>query len=168
MNRLLVLGGARSGKSRHAQQRIETVPGGLTYIATAQALDPEMEARIFWHQMDRGERWHTLEAPTDLPGAIRQSARACDAMLVDCLTLWLSNLMLAEHDIPAAVSALLDALAECPVPVALVANEVGLGIVPENGLARRFRDEAGRLNQRLAAACDEVVFIAAGLPITLK
>lgn len=168
MNRLLVLGGARSGKSRHAQQRIEAVPGRLAYIATAQALDPEMADRIARHRADRGERWHTIEAPVDLPRAIRQAGTACDAMLVDCLTLWLSNLMLAGHGIPFAVAALLDALTDCPVPIAVVANEVGLGIVPENPLARRFRDEAGRLNQCLADACSEVVFIAAGLPLVLK
>lgn len=168
MNRLLILGGARSGKSRHAQSRIEALPGRLAYVATAQALDPEMEDRIARHQADRGERWHTIEAPVDLPAVIRQAKDTCDAMLVDCLTLWLSNLMLAGHDIAAASSALLDALAENSVPIALVANEVGLGIVPENALARRFRDEAGRLNQRLAVACDKVIFVAAGLPLVLK
>jgi len=168
MTRLLVLGGARSGKSRYAQQRVEAVPGRLAYIATAQPLDPEMEDRIARHRADRGDRWRTIEAAFDLPGAIRQAGTACDAVLVDCLTLWLSNLMLTEQDIAAATAALLDALSACRVPVALVANEVGLGIVPENALARRFRDDAGRLNQRLAADCDEVVFVAAGLPLMIK
>ncbi len=168
MNSLLVLGGARSGKSRYAQHRIEAVGERLVYIATAQALDAEMEDRIARHQADRGGCWDTAEAPIDLPGAIRQTGACCDAILVDCLSLWLSNLMLAQQDIAAASSALLDALAHCPVPIALVANEVGLGIVPENALARLFRDEAGRLNQALAAACGEVTFVAAGLPMRLK
>jgi len=168
MNRLLVLGGARSGKSRYAQHRIEAVGGRLVYIATAQALDTEMEDRIARHQADRGGRWRTVEAPFDLSGAIRKAEASCDAMLVDCLTLWLSNLMLAEQDIAAATSALLNSLADCSVPIALVANEVGLGIVPENALARLFRDQAGRLNQLLAADCEEVTFVAASLPMRLK
>jgi adenosylcobinamide kinase/adenosylcobinamide-phosphate guanylyltransferase len=168
MIRLLILGGARSGKSRHAQQRIEALPGKLSYIATAQALDPEMEDRIARHREDRGDRWRTIEAPVDLPGAIRQAGAVGDAVLIDCLTLWLSNLILGGHDVSVAASSLLDALTDCPIPAALVANEVGLGIVPDNALARRFRDEAGRLNQCVAAACDEVVFVAAGLPLRLK
>lgn len=165
---LLILGAARSGKSRYAQARCEGVPGQLAYIATAQALDGEMESRIAHHRADRGERWLTYEAPLDLTGAIRQATGQANAILVDCLTLWLSNLMLAEADIGAAGESLIKALTACPVPIFLVANEVGLGIVPDNALARRFRDEAGLLNQKAAAACREVVFVAAGLPLTLK
>lgn len=166
MKSLLVLGGARSGKSRHAQQRIEQVPGPLAYIATAQALDSEMDERIAHHRADRGPRWQTIEAPITLPEAIALAARQAEAILVDCLTLWLSNLLIADRPIP--VDELCDAIIGSRVPIALVANEVGYGIVPENALARRFRDEAGRLNQSIAAAVDEVVLVAAGLPLTLK
>lgn len=168
MKALLVLGGARSGKSRHAQARIEAVPGRLAFIATAQAFDAEMAERIARHRDDRGERWQTFEAPRDLDKVIRKAAQEAEGILVDCLTLWLSNLMLAGEDLAARTRGLCAALESCPVPVALVANEVGMGIVPENALARRFRDEAGRLNQRIAQLADEVVFVAAGLPLTLK
>lgn len=168
MRSLLVLGGARSGKSRYAQQRAEACGGRLAYIATAQALDGEMTDRIARHRADRDERWTTIDAPLDLPAAIREAAEQTDAILVDCLTLWLSNLMLADADIEAASCALADAIRACPRPIALVANEVGLGIVPDNPLARRFRDAAGRLNQQIAAIASDVVFVAAGLPMVLK
>lgn len=168
MNRLFILGGARSGKSRYAQERIEALEGKLVYIATAQALDQEMADRIARHQADRSGRWRTVEAPIDLPGAIRQAEASCDAILIDCLTLWLSNLILAEHDVAVATSALHAALTDCSIPIVLVANEVGLGIVPDNTLARLFRDVAGRLNQTIATVCEEVCFLAAGLAIRLK
>lgn len=168
MKSLLVLGGARSGKSRYAQQRVEALSGRLVYIATAQSLDSEMEERISRHRADRGARWQTIEAPIELPAAIEDAALRHDAVLVDCLTLWLSNLFLAEKDIEAAARSLETVVARCPCPVALVANELGLGIVPDNALARRFRDEAGWLNQRLAQTVDEVVMLAAGLPMRLK
>ena len=168
MKSLLVLGGARSGKSRYAQQRIEELPGSLAYIATAQALDTEMEERIALHRAERGERWHTIEAPLDLSGAILESATHHDAVLIDCLTLWLSNCLLAERDIEAASAALEQAVTSCPVSIVLVSNEVGLGIVPDNALARRFRDEAGRLNQKMAGIVEQVRFLAAGLPMVLK
>ncbi len=168
MSLRLVLGGTRSGKSRHAQTWAEEHEGALAYIATAQAFDAEMTERIARHQDERGPRWRTFEAPVDLPATLARAARGHGAVLVDCLTLWLTNLMLGEEDIGAHTVALCAALGACPVPVALVANELGMGIVPENALARRFRDEAGRLNQRLAAFCDEVVFVAAGLPLFLK
>ena len=168
MSTLLVLGGARSGKSRHAQEWIEQFPGRLAYIATAQALDGEMAERIARHQADRAGNWHTTEAPIDLPTAIIKAARGNDAILVDCLTLWLSNLVLTDADIPAATVALLDAVRTCQTPLALVANEVGFGIVPQNALARRFRDEAGHLNQKVAEVADEVRLVAAGLPLRLK
>lgn len=168
MTSLLVLGGARSGKSRYAQQRVEACAGRLAYIATAQAFDAEMADRIARHRADRDARWHTIEAPLDLAAALARAGEAHGAILVDCLTLWLSNLLLADRDVRREGRALAEAVAACPVPVALVANEVGLGIVPDNALARRFRDEAGWLNQRLAGMADEVVFVAAGLPMVLK
>ncbi|WP_340265926.1 bifunctional adenosylcobinamide kinase/adenosylcobinamide-phosphate guanylyltransferase [Sphingobium mellinum] len=165
---LLVLGGARSGKSRFAQAQVEAVPGRLAYIATAQAFDAEMAARIGRHRADRGSRWATVEAPIDLPAAIGAAAREADAVLVDCLTLWLSNLMLADEDVDRWRADLMTAILSCPVPVTTVANEVGLSIVPDNALARRFRDEAGRMNQEVAAACEGAVLIVAGLPLWLK
>jgi adenosylcobinamide kinase / adenosylcobinamide-phosphate guanylyltransferase len=168
MTSLFVLGGARSGKSRYAQARAETLPGDLLYIATAQAFDAEMEERIARHQADRGPRWSTLDVPLDLPAAILANAAPGRVLLVDCLTLWTSNLMFAERDLDAETEALATAVAQAPGPVILVANEVGLGIVPDNALARRFRDAAGRINQAIAAAADEVQFIAAGLPMRLK
>ena len=166
MTSLLVLGGARSGKSRYAQQRSEAIDGRLAYIATAEARDDEMHERIERHRADRGERWFTLEAPLDLPAAIEEAGAQADAILVDCLTLWLSNLILA--DLPVPVGSLERAIGACRRPIALVANEVGFGIVPDNALARRFRDEAGLLNQRIARVVDEVVLVAAGLPLFLK
>lgn len=168
MSTLLVLGGARSGKSSYAQTRAEALDGELRFVATAQAFDTEMTDRITRHRADRGQRWSTIEAPIDLAAAIRAESREGRVLLVDCLTLWTSNLLLAGHDIATATGELVRAVSTAPGPLILVANEVGLGIVPDNALARRFRDEAGRVNQRIAAAADEVVFIAAGLPLRLK
>jgi len=171
MNRpgpLFVVGGARSGKSRYAQQRTEALGNRFAYIATAQALDAEMKDRIARHRSDRGEYWHTMEAPLDLPGAITGGSRLYDALLVDCLTLWLSNLICADSAVERAFQELAEAVNACQCPLILVANEVGLGLVPDNALARRFRDEAGRLNQKIAQIADEVIFIAAGLPLRLK
>ncbi len=168
MTSLFVLGGARSGKSRYAQTRIEALPGSLAFIATAEPGDAEMAERIARHRADRGPRWTAYDAPLDLPEAIARAQGSADAILVDCLTLWLSNLMLREVNVAAATSALCDAIRQCPVPLALVANEVGGGIVPMNELARRYRDEAGWLSQRVAEAADEVVLVTAGLPLILK
>ncbi|KQM22292.1 adenosylcobinamide kinase/adenosylcobinamide phosphate guanyltransferase [Novosphingobium sp. Leaf2] len=165
---MLVLGGARSGKSRYAQSRAEAHAGTLAYIATAQALDGEMATRIARHRQDRGPRWITLEESLDLAGAIERASSQADAILVDCLTLWLSNLMMAQADLRQATQTLENAIAACSCPLVLVSNEVGLGIVPDNALARAFRDEAGRLNQAIAAQADEAQFIAAGLPLRLK
>lgn len=165
---LLVLGGARSGKSRYAQARAEALDGELVYIATAQSLDDEMAARIQQHRADRGTRWQTIETPLDLADVIYAQARPNSILLVDCLTLWLSNLMFAEHNITAEAERLSAVLAKVASPVILVANEVGLGIVPDNALARRFRDAAGILNQSVAAVADEAVFMVAGLPLRLK
>ncbi|ODN69634.1 bifunctional adenosylcobinamide kinase/adenosylcobinamide-phosphate guanylyltransferase [Methylobrevis pamukkalensis] len=170
----LVLGGARSGKTAHAERLVLAMAhgedgaapaGGAVYIATAQALDAEMAERIGRHQADRAGRFATLEAPIDLAGALR-GARG--AVLVDCLTLWLSNLMMHDADIPAAVDALLAALADVPGPVVLVSNEIGFGIVPDNALARRFRDEAGRLHQKIAALADRVDLVVASLRVPVK
>jgi adenosylcobinamide kinase/adenosylcobinamide-phosphate guanylyltransferase len=161
----LVLGGARSGKSRHAEELIIARPPPWTYVATAQALDDEMMARIAEHRSRRDPRWRTVEAPRDIADAIE---RAEGAVLIDCLTLWLSNLMLAGADIAAETARLERILSRVVHPVVLVANEVGLGIVPENALARRFRDAAGRLNQAMAARADRVVLMVAGIPMQVK
>ena len=163
----LIVGGARSGKSRFAEGLIADTGRPRRYIATAEAWDDEMRARIALHQTDRAEGWTTIEAPLDLTAALA-SAGADHAVLIDCATLWLTNHLLADHDIPAQTGALITALAACPAPVVIVSNEVGWGIVPENALARRFRDEQGRLNQRLAAAAGLVVTVIAGLPMVLK
>jgi adenosylcobinamide kinase/adenosylcobinamide-phosphate guanylyltransferase len=160
----LVLGGARSGKSRYAETMIGERPA--LYIATATAGDDDMAARIRAHRARRGGNWTTREAPLELAAALAgDDARP---RLVDCLTLWLSNVMLAHRDPGAEGAALVDSLSRLKAPVVFVANEVGLGIVPDNELARRFRDHAGRLNQEFAAAADRVVFVAAGLPMILK
>jgi len=168
MNTLFVLGGARSGKSRYAQTRAEALDGELVFVATGQAFDAEMAERIARHRDDRGPRWITVEAPIELAAAIRDESREDRVLLIDCLTLWTSNLLLAERDIPAAAGELVAAITDAAGPLILVANEVGLGIVPDNALARRFRDEAGRINQQVAAAVDGVMFVAAGLPLKLK
>ena len=165
MSATLILGGARSGKTTQALRLAEASAGGLVMIATAQALDDEMTERIARHRAERGPRWRTIEAPLDLAGALGQ-VEAGETAVVDCLTLWVSNLMFAERDIEQETEGLIAALAGRDV--ILVSNEVGLGIVPDNALARRFRDEAGRMNQRIAAATERVLFVAAGLPLVLK
>ncbi len=167
----LVLGGARSGKTGYAQRQAEgqgeATGRPLTMIVTAQAFDDEMTARIGRHRADRGEAWTTIEAPLDLAAAIR-TLTAPDVAVVDCLTLWLSNQMAADRDLQAARDALVAAVVACPADLWLVSNEVGWGIVPDNALARHFRDEAGFLHQALAAACDAAVLVVAGLPLSLK
>ncbi len=167
-----VLGGARSGKTGHALALVEDLHRNLklspVYIATAQAFDDEMTDRIDRHRAERGPHWTTVEAPTDLAGALRGASARDTVLLVDCLTLWISNLMLADRDPEAEAPDLVAALNAAPGPVVVVSNEVGLSIVPENALARRFRDVQGRLNQIIASAADRVEFIAAGLPLRLK
>ena len=163
-----VLGGARSGKTRLALARAEASGLAPVYIATATAADAEMAARVAAHRAERGPGWTTLEEPLELAGALARAAAPKRILLVDCLTLWLSNLMFAERDIEAETAALVAALRQLAGPAILVSNEGGLGIVPENALARRFRDEQGRLNQAVAAAADRVTFVAAGLPLILK
>jgi adenosylcobinamide kinase/adenosylcobinamide-phosphate guanylyltransferase len=163
----LVLGGARSGKSRYAESLITACSPPWAYVATAEPLDDEMRARIAEHRARRGADWRTVEAPRDLAGVLAGNP-AGGAVLVDCLTLWLSNLMLAGADIDAEAARLESVLAAISGPVVLVSNEVGLGIVPDNALARRFRDAQGRLNQRIAARVDRVVLMVAGLPLVVK
>ncbi len=162
----LVLGGARSGKSRFAEGLLARHAPPLRYVATAEAGDAEMVTRIAAHKARRGTDWMTLEAPRDLAGALAEQADR--PALVDCLTLWLSNLMLADAAIDAEIARLEQALEQARAPVVLVANEVGSGIVPDNALARRFRDLQGQLNQRLAARADRVVLVVAGLPLFVK
>jgi len=164
----LVLGGVRSGKSRHAEGLVTANPAPWIYVATAEAWDDEMCARIRRHREDRGAGWTTVEEPLDLPGVLERVAVAGTAVLVDCLTLWLSNLMGAERDVAAETARLLDALDRVAGTVVFVSNEVGLGIVPDNALARRFRDDAGRLHQAVAARARRVEFVVAGLPMVLK
>jgi adenosylcobinamide kinase/adenosylcobinamide-phosphate guanylyltransferase len=163
----LVLGGARSGKSRYAEWLIATFPPPWIYIATAEARDDEMAERIAAHKARRDAGWQTVEAPHDLVDALKAAPPGA-AVLVDCLTLWLSNLMEAGHDIEAQTARLQDVLTGRVGPTVLASNEVGLGIVPDNALARRFRDLQGILNQRLAAQATRVVMMVAGLPVAMK
>ncbi len=171
-----IIGGARSGKSAHAAKLAEASGLPVSTIVTAEALDDEMALRIRRHKNDRPASWQTVEAPLHLADALLNTAARDKCVIVDCLTLWLSNLMgtveitdqtleMPPHD---EYRRLLEALPDLPGSILLVANEVGLGLVPETPLGRLFRDEAGRLNQRIAACCDRVTFVAAGLPLTLK
>ena len=163
----LVVGGARSGKSAFAEGLLTASGRPRRYVATAEAWDDEMRDRIARHRADRGALWTTVEAPLHLAEAL-SAAKPGEAVLVDCATLWLTNHLLADHDLAAETAHLLDALAACLAPVVIVSNETGWGIVPENALARRFRDEQGRLNQRLAQQADLAVAVIAGLPLVLK
>jgi adenosylcobinamide kinase/adenosylcobinamide-phosphate guanylyltransferase len=164
---VLILGGARSGKSRHAELLTSRHPPPWTYIATAEPLDDEMRERISQHRERRDERWQVIEAPHALAEAVQQ-APSDQPLLIDCLTLWLSNRLLAGANLDEEIVVLLDAFSARSAPTIVVSNEVGLGIVPDNALARRFRDAAGAANQALAALADRVEFIAAGLPLRLK
>ncbi|MCF6368698.1 bifunctional adenosylcobinamide kinase/adenosylcobinamide-phosphate guanylyltransferase [Rhizobium halophilum] len=164
----LVLGGARSGKSAFAEKLARATGSERHYVATSQAYDDEMRQRIARHKEDRGAGWHTHEVPLDLPLHLLQLKSVHRVVLVDCLTLWLTNLMMAEVDIEAAGEALVNSLSDWQGRLLLVSNEVGLGIVPDNKMAREFRDHAGRLHQRIAAVADEVFFVAAGLPLKMK
>ena len=162
----LVLGGARSGKSRHAEGLVTALPPPWTYVATAEAGDEEMAARIKSHRERRGAQWRTIEAPRELAKAL--AACGDGPVLVDCLTLWLSNLMLAEANVEEETAQLEETLAATKGPLVLVANEVGSGIVPSYPLGRRFRDMQGILNQRMAARAERVILMVAGLPLALK
>ena len=163
----LVLGGARAGKSTYAENLAEKSNKPLVYVATGQGKDDEMAARILAHQVRRGENWSTIEEPLDVVGAI-SSVKSGHVILLDCITLWISNLMAQGRDVETEVPKLCDLLGTPANEIIIVSNEVGLGIVPDNELARRFRDEAGRANQMIAQACDRVVFVAAGLPLAMK
>lgn len=164
----LVLGGARSGKSSFAEGLVTALPGPWTYVATGEARDTEMVERIAKHVRRRGPEWITREVPLALADLIRTEATTPRPMLIDCLTLWLTNVMLADRDVEAESARVLDALRDAAGPIVAVSNEVGLGIVPDNALARAFRDAQGRLNAAVAAQADTVVLMAAGLPLTLK
>jgi adenosylcobinamide kinase / adenosylcobinamide-phosphate guanylyltransferase len=163
----LVIGGARSGKSTFGERLVTATARPRRYIATAEAWDDEMRDRIARHRADRGPAWTTVEAPLALAPALA-AAQPGEAVLVDCATLWLTNHLLADHDLDAETTALCAALATCRAPVVIVTNEVGWGIVPENALSRAFRDAQGRLNQRLAAEAGLVITVIAGLPLVLK
>ncbi len=166
----LILGGARSGKSTHAESLMARLAPPYVYVATAQALDEEMQDRVLRHRERRGAAWETIECPFELVGVLQRLQPESRPVLVDCLTLWLTNLLLNRS--PAAaeeqVAALCAFLEEVRYPLIMVSNEVGFGIVPDNALARQFRDFAGFSNQRIAARCEAVTLVAAGIPLTLK
>ena len=169
---VLVLGGCRSGKSRFALELAGRLGKRKLFVATAEPFDREMSERIAKHRAARGADWQTVEAPVALAEALRDHAPESDVVVVDCLTVWLGNLLCVERE-PSpwradVIPMLLSELSRRRTHVVVVSNEVGLGIVPENALARHFRDEQGSLNQRVAAMADSVVFVAAGLPMTLK
>ena len=169
----LVLGGARSGKSTHAEKLVTgslfgAPPRPAVYIATAEAGDVEMATRIMAHRSRRGTAWTTIEEPLKLADALEAAAAHAQPVLVDCLTLWLSNLMHAGSDLDEATDELLMVLGDCRSPVVFVSNEVGLGVVPETPLGRAFRDAQGRLNMRVAERADRVILMAAGLPLLMK
>jgi adenosylcobinamide kinase/adenosylcobinamide-phosphate guanylyltransferase len=170
MELTLVLGGARSGKSRYAESLIATLPPPWqppwAYVATAEPGDDEMAERIATHRSRRGPSWQTIEAPRDLASSLQSCQRK--PVLVDCLTLWLSNLLLTGADVDAEIARLEEVLAAAAAPTVLVANEVGYGLVPDHPLGRRFRDLQGLLNQRIAARADRVVLVVAGLPLAVK
>ena len=170
---VLVIGGCRSGKSSHALHLAEAAGVRKIFVATCIAQDEEMAQRVAAHRSERGDDWETVEAPLDLAAAIADGSRRADVVLADCLTLWASNLLLSENGpennkVIGPLSDLVSAIGEAPCPVILVSNEVGAGIVPENRLARIFRDEVGRINQQVAAAVDRVIWMVAGIPLTVK
>lgn len=166
---VLVLGGARSGKTAFAESLAIRSGRKPAYLATAEALDAEMRDRVESHKAGRGERFATLEEPLALPEALITASKKHDVILVDCLTLWITNLLMANEDVSTAVSELGATLVQLKsTKVILVSNEVGLGIVPDNAMARTFRDLAGAAHQRLAGICDDVYFVVAGLPMTVK
>jgi adenosylcobinamide kinase/adenosylcobinamide-phosphate guanylyltransferase len=164
----LILGGARSGKSSLAEKLVLNSGLKPVYLATGRALDEEMSERISIHQDRRGKAWETVEEPLALADALRQCAVDGRAVVVDCLTLWVTNLMMAEADVLRECEDLIATFGELDAPVVFVTNEVGLGIVPENAMAREFRDLAGSVNQQIAIACDQAWFVAAGLPLKMK
>ncbi len=170
---VFVIGGARSGKSRFALKTASACAGKKAYIATAQALDSEMEERIKKHRKERPDYWVTVEEPLNIAPVVKEGINRYDVVLVDCLTLWLSNLLHAEHDVDAEIDKFITFLKNPELltmnyELFLVSNEVGMGIVPENDLARRFRDMAGTMNNKVAEAADEVYLVTAGIPLKIK
>lgn len=167
---ILITGGARSGKSKYAEQRATEIGQRRLYVATAEAKDEEMALRIAEHRKRRGTQWLTVEEPLELAAALLARRGSTDCALVDCLTLWISNLLIRqdEKDVEEKVEQLLETLPRLDFNVVLVTNEVGLGIVPDNSLARKFRDLTGWVNQRVAQAADEVIFMVAGVPMIVK
>jgi adenosylcobinamide kinase/adenosylcobinamide-phosphate guanylyltransferase len=165
---VLVVGGQRSGKSRYAERLVAASGRLAVYLATATAGDGEMAERIAAHRRRRAEDWRLVEEPFDMAAAIARESRSDTAVLVDCLTLWLSNLMGADRDVAAASDELIAALGRAAGPVVLVSNEVGSGIMPDNALARRYADQLGTLNQRVAAVATHVILVVAGQPLILK
>jgi len=163
----LVLGGARSGKSAYAERLVNAQGDGL-YLATAEFSDPDMAERIRIHRERRGETWKTVEEPLELPAQLKKNATPDRIVLVECLSVWVGNLMAAGRDVGADTGALIACLSGLAHPVVLVSNEVGLGGIPDNQLARDFQDAAGQLNQTVAMLADRVVLVAAGLPVVLK
>jgi len=167
----LVIGGCRSGKSSHALHLAEQIPGQKIFIATCMPQDKEMEQRVLHHQQQRSNAWETLEVPVFIPEAIHKNGREGQVILVDCLTLWINNLILDDdtpENIDTHIQKLTQSIETCECPVILVSNEVGTGIVPENKLARLFRDIAGFANQKVAACVDRVIWMAAGIPVEIK
>ena len=163
----LVVGGASSGKSSVAETLVVSTERPRVYIATAQAYDDEMKEKIDAHKEMRGPNWITIEAPMDVPEVLAEISEE-KIVLIDCLTLWLSNLLLSGADLPTASAALSRAISDCQAPVVAVSNETGMGIVPEHALGRRFRAAQGVLNQQIAADADNVAYVVAGLPLWLK
>jgi adenosylcobinamide kinase/adenosylcobinamide-phosphate guanylyltransferase len=169
MGHVLVLGGARSGKTGFAERLAMRSGQRPAYLATAEALDEEMRERVRTHKQQRGSAFATIEAPIELSAALVRAAREHDVILVDCLTLWITNMIVANRNVAAAVDELIATLGQIEsTRVILVSNEVGLGIVPDNAMARMFRDLAGSAHQRLAEICEDAYFVVAGLPMVLK
>ncbi|WP_108813813.1 bifunctional adenosylcobinamide kinase/adenosylcobinamide-phosphate guanylyltransferase [Loktanella sp. Alg231-35] len=166
-NLSLVLGGAASGKSAFSESLVLQSNSDPVYVATAQVFDDEMAEKILRHREMRGDRWTTIEEPLDVAGAL-SGVKSGQPVLIDCATLWLTNVILSEHNLDTATTGFLAAVQDCAGPVVVVSNEVGQGIVPDNALSRRFRNAQGRLNQQIAARADLVVAVMAGLPMVLK
>jgi adenosylcobinamide kinase/adenosylcobinamide-phosphate guanylyltransferase len=169
--RILVIGGCRSGKSGHALNLANQIPGNKIFMATCKPHDKEMQERVLLHKKQRSRAWTTLEVPIHLPEEIDKNSQEENVILVDCLTLWISNLMLENNDqqnMDASIRNLVRSLEKASCPIILVSNEVGTGIVPENALARRFRDIAGFTNQKVAACTDSVIWMVAGIPVGVK
>ena len=165
---IFIIGGARSGKSSFALKEASTIPGKKAYIATAEALDSEMKCRIEKHRKDRGNNWDVYEEPLKISDVLSDIKTKYDVVVIDCLTLWLSNLMHSNKDIKSEIESFCSSLSTVHCPLFTVSNEVGMGIVPDNEIARKFRDMTGVLNQKIAEIADEVYVVTAGIPIKIK